>query len=119
MKYKKWYGSEDTKKGARNYARKFYNSGAWKKRRKAYRQAHPLCERCLAKGIYTEATCVHHKIHINEKNYTDPNILFGDDNLEALCDLCHSKEHSSETSVFVFDERTGMLVEIKRRDEEE
>lgn len=118
MKYKKWYGSEETKSGARNYARKFYNSGAWKKRRKAYRKTHPLCERCLKKGIFEKSTCVHHIIHIDEKNYTNPDILFGENNLEALCDLCHAKEHADTTSLYEFDPLTGMLVEIKRRDEE-
>ena len=46
---KKYYGSEATKTGARNYARKFYSSKAWEKKSKAYRKAHPLCERCLKK----------------------------------------------------------------------
>lgn len=114
---KKYYGSEATKTGARNYARKFYSSKAWEKKSKAYRKAHPLCERCLKKGIYTRSTCVHHKIHIDQDNYRDIHILFGDSNLEALCDLCHAEEHSKRKPSFEFDEN-GMLIGCGREDDE-
>lgn len=82
------------KVGARNYALKFYKSKAWKERSVTYRKQHPLCERCLAKGIYTPAALVHHKIHIDENNMNDPFILLSDENLEALCHDCHNDEHS-------------------------
>lgn len=114
---KKYYGSEATKTGARNYARKFYSSKAWENKSKAYRKAHPLCERCLKKGIYTRSTCVHHKVHINQDNYRDIHILFGDSNLEALCDLCHAEEHSKRKPSFEFDEN-GMLIGCGREDDE-
>ena len=113
---KKYYGSEATKTGARNYARKFYSSKAWEKKSKAYRKSHPLCERCLKKGIYTRSTCVHHKIHIDQDNYRDIHILFGDSNLEALCDLCHAEEHSKRKPSFEFDEN-GMLIGCGKEDE--
>ena len=114
---KKYYGSEATKTGARNYARKFYSSKAWERKSKAYRKAHPLCERCLKKGIYTRSTCVHHKTHIDQDNYRDVHILFGDSNLEALCDLCHAQEHSKRKPSFEFDEN-GMLIGCGREDDE-
>ena len=114
---KKYYGSEATKTGARNYARKFYSSKAWERKSKAYRKAHPLCERCLKKGIYTRSTCVHHKVHIDQDNYRDVHILFGDSNLEALCDLCHAEEHSKRKPSFEFDEN-GMLIGCGREDDE-
>lgn len=114
---KKYYGSEATKTGARNYARKFYSSKAWEKKSKAYRKAHPLCERCLKKGIYNRSTCVHHKVHIDQDNYRDIHILFGDSNLEALCDLCHAEEHSKRKPSFEFDEN-GMLIGCGREDDE-
>ena len=106
---KKYYGSKNTKTGARNYARKFYSSKSWTAKSKSYRQMHPLCERCLKKGIYEKSTCVHHKKHIDETNYQDAMILFGDDNLEALCDECHAKEHSHYTG-YEFDEN-GQLID--------
>lgn len=88
-------------RGARNFALRFYKSKAWKHKSKTYRQAHPLCERCLAKGLYTPAELVHHKKHITEENQYDQNILFSDENLESLCRKCHGEEHSgSEKAKF-------------------
>lgn len=86
----------DHYKGARNFALKFYKSKTWKSKSKAYRNEHPLCERCLAKGAYTPSQLVHHKIHIDESNYTDPNILYNDGNLQALCRDCHAEVHSNK-----------------------
>lgn len=101
----KYYGNQ----GARNYARKFYSSKAWTVKSKAYRKSHPLCERCLKRGIYTKSTCVHHKEHISKDNYNDTSILLGDDNLEALCDDCHAKEHSKRT-YYEFNEDGAMVL---------
>lgn len=42
-------------------------------------------------------------------NQYDWNILLGDDNLEALCDDCHAKEHAKYTS-YEFDE-DGTLID--------
>lgn len=103
---KKYYGNKD---GARNFARKFYSSKSWRTKSSAYRIEHPLCERCLKHGIYTKSTCVHHKEHISRMNQYDWNILLGDDNLEALCDDCHAKEHAKYTS-YEFDE-DGTLID--------
>lgn len=85
--------------GARNFASKFYKGKAWKKRSRDYRQTHPLCERCLKKGLYVPAECVHHKIHITEENQYDQQILLGEANLESLCRQCHAEEHSQKESV--------------------
>lgn len=87
------------KTGARNFALKFYKSTAWKNKSVAYRKAHPLCERCLKKGLYVRSTLVHHKIHINMNNYRDPKILLDDSNLEALCTDCHAEEHSTKEHI--------------------
>ena len=43
--------------------------------------------------------------------------LFGDSNLEALCDLCHAEEHSKRKPSFEFDEN-GMLIGCGREDDE-
>lgn len=111
---RKYYGSKEARTGARNFARKFYSSKAWEKKSKAYRKEHPLCERCLKRGLFTPSTCVHHKEHITKDNYHDPRVLFNDENLEALCDLCHAKEHS-EGSFFEFSE-DGTLIDFKREE---
>lgn len=102
----KYYGEQ----GARHYARKFYSSKAWTVKSKAYRQSHPLCEKCLRRGIYKKATCVHHKEHISKDNYQDMTVLLGDDNLESLCDDCHAKEHSNKI-YYEFNEDGSMILE--------
>lgn len=80
---------------AREFARKFYNSKEWKKCRDNYKQqVNGLCERCLAKGKYVLGDEVHHKIHLTQKNINNPDITLCWDNLELLCQSCHSIEHN-------------------------
>ena len=78
----------------RSVDRSFYKSTAWKETSKLYLQSVSYwCERCKAKGIYQPARLVHHKVHLNKNNIKDPAIALGFDNLEALCQDCHNKEH--------------------------
>ncbi len=115
---KKYYGSNITKQnGARNYARKFYASKTWTKRSLAYRKAHPLCERCLKRGLYNRAECVHHKIHIDESNYKNEHILLDDSNLESLCGDCHAKEHAKTTTIYYEYDENGCLIDYEREGE--
>jgi len=91
------------------YARKFYNSAAWKKCRKSYFDyRHGLCERCQAPG-----KIVHHKTYITPRNINDTNITLNWNNLELVCQDCHNKEHHEKYSVtkpgLKFDEN-GRLV---------
>lgn len=103
--------------GARNYAQKFYGSKSWRTKSLNYRKAHPLCERCLKRGLYVPSECVHHKIHINKHNYHDWKILLDDDNLEALCNECHAKEHSGQTT-FEFSADGSFMGVIEKGDKE-
>ena len=75
---------------------KFYKSKAWEDCRKSYLASHSLCERCLKKGHIVPAKIVHHKIELNTENVTDPSIALNHQNLEALCQDCHNKEHFGE-----------------------
>ena len=80
---------------AREFSKKFYNSKAWKKCRNAYKESKfHICERC---GCLGEE--VHHKICLTPKNINDPDIALSWDNLELLCQSCHSKEHMSKYDV--------------------
>lgn len=73
----------------------FYGSTAWKHCRDTYmRSKRGLCEKCLAEGIITPATRVHHKTHLTPENVHDPNIALCFDNLEALCEKHHAAEHA-------------------------
>ena len=74
----------------------FYKTSAWVKCRDTYlRSVGGLCEKCKARGLITPAEIVHHKIHLNAGNITDPNITLNPDNLIAVCRTCHAEEHGS------------------------
>lgn len=78
----------------RDFARAFYQSPAWKKARAAYaKEKRGLCERCLAKGLYTPGVLVHHKTPLTPENITDENIALDRENLELLCRECHAEVH--------------------------
>lgn len=100
---------------ARPFAIKFYNSKAWKECRKGYIQSvNGLCERCLANGKYTPGYELHHKIWLTPDNINDPYITLGWDNLELLCESCHSKEHMTKykaTRDDVMFDGSGQLIE--------
>ena len=84
----------------KDYAKGFYNSTAWRKCQKVYLSSvDGLCERCKALGIVQPADIVHHKIYITPENITNPNITLNFDNLEALCQTCHNKEHHGASEV--------------------
>lgn len=94
---------------ARDFAKKFYNSKEWKKCRESYKQSkYHICERCSELGEE-----VHHIIYLTLENINDPYITLSWDNLELLCQSCHSKEHMSKYGVVredvMFDE-SGDLV---------
>ena len=77
---------------AKDYARSFYDSQAWRKTREAYLQSkHYICEDCGG-----AASVVHHIAYIKPWNVNDPNITLNWDNLKAVCIDCHAKEHSQD-----------------------
>ncbi|MDD5967658.1 MAG: HNH endonuclease signature motif containing protein [Blautia sp.] len=96
---------------AKDYARKFYSSTAWIRTQAAYMTSQNyLCERCG-----DMACIVHHKKHITPQNIDDVNITLNWDNLEALCQNCHNKEHFAKSgscaSGLQFD-KDGNLVKV-------
>lgn len=87
------------------FAEKLYKSKAWQKCRKAYiAKVGGLCECCLAHGIYTPGEIVHHRIHLNPSNVSDPEVALSFKNLELLCRECHGKEHGKIEKRFKVDE---------------
>lgn len=93
------------------YAEKFYKSKAWVKTRAAFVSCkRGLCERCLAKGIYSPGVIVHHICHITPENINDPSVTMNFDNLQLLCRNCHAEVHSSkEGSRFVLDDEGRVI----------
>lgn len=65
---------------------------SWQAVRTAYLSAHPLCEMCLVVGKCVPAVLVHHRIPLADggDNSTD--------NLQSLCQLCHSTHHARDGS---------------------
>ena len=106
---------------AKEYAKPFYNSEAWKKTRKAYyRSKSGICERCQkefeeGKRSLKEVnigTIVHHKKWITPKNINDPNITLSWDNLEVVCDEHHNTEHHGKPKRYRFD-KDGNIIPTK------
>lgn len=93
----------------REFARKLYQSRAWKDTRAAYyRSRLGLCERCGQAG-----DIVHHKKHLTHGNVGDPSVSLAWSNLEVVCRRCHALEHEGGAVVargMAFDE-DGNLVE--------
>lgn len=67
----------------------FYISRSWEETRAAYLMSQDyICERCGQ-----PAKIVHHKRYLTRENINDPSVTLAWDNLEALCQDCHNREH--------------------------
>jgi 5-methylcytosine-specific restriction endonuclease McrA len=100
------------------WAERFYNSNSWRQCRHAYiKSKHGLCERCLKRGDINPAKIAHHKIHLTDSNINNPNISLSWNNLEALCQDCHNKEHhENETEArYAFDREGNIIPPISER----
>lgn len=84
---------------AKDYAKAFYASKAWKKCRASFvKYKSGLCERCLAAGRFSPGVIVHHIKPITPANISDPTITLSFDNLQLLCVQCHSDMHSGKSN---------------------
>ena len=101
----------------------FYNTKAWKRNRTAYAiSQHCICERC-GRPVYVSGVneflpkdkrlryIVHHKIHLDETNYTDDSVALDWNNLELLCIDCHTQEHMEMATKddVMFDEQGNLI----------
>jgi 5-methylcytosine-specific restriction endonuclease McrA len=95
---------------AKDYAKDFYNSKAWKDTQAAYMESQNyICERCG-----NVARIVHHIKYITPQNICDPYITLDWNNLEAICIDCHNAEHMGASSCIDglrFDE-DGNLIQV-------
>lgn len=94
---------------AKEWAAWFYNSKAWEDCRLAFmRSKFFICERCGG-----AATIAHHKTYLTPANINNPDITLNWENLEALCQDCHNKEHQSKYSAtredVMFDEQGNLI----------
>ena len=67
----------------------FYGGKRWRSLRADHLASFPLCVSCLAQGIVTAATIVHHVL----ERLAAPELAYEPCNLESACDACHTAEH--------------------------
>ena len=94
------------------WAEWFYNSDAWRACREAFLQSKGyLCERCSTPDDPVAAKIAHHKTYLTKVNINDPYITLSWDNLEALCQDCHNKEHhrAERRKRYAFDEAGNLI----------
>jgi len=96
---------------AKPYTNGFYTSKAWLECRDSYMRTQDyICERCSKPALI-----VHHKEYITPDSINDPSVTLNHNNLEALCQDCHNKEHFKHAGVLredvMFDE-FGNLVKV-------
>jgi 5-methylcytosine-specific restriction protein A len=73
-----------------------YNNSTWRKLRNTYLKEHALCQDCIAKGIITPATDIHHIKSPFQNGEINYNLLLDVTNLVSLCRACHGERHSKE-----------------------
>lgn len=84
---------------ARAFSESIYESRRWKKvRKRIFERDCGLCVKCGEPG-----EIVHHITPLDPSNIGDPDIVYGDDNLELVCRDCHGLLHTTER-VMMFDE---------------
>lgn len=85
---------------AKEYAKKFYGSKAWKECRKSFIQTRisidgATCQRCKEVRGYI----IDHIEEVNITNINDPLITLNHDNLQYLCLECHNKKTFGKYSI--------------------
>lgn len=96
----------------KEWAKGFYLSAAWENTRVAYLMAQDYtCERCGE-----PAKVAHHKRYLTRENINDAETTLSWNNLEALCQECHNKEHHKRTLQlrYGFDEEGRIVPPIKK-----
>ncbi|QQU04017.1 HNH endonuclease [Myroides odoratus] len=70
----------------------FYNSREWRKLRRSFLDANPLCVQCECEGLVTPATVADHIQPINRGGER-----LSEDNLQPMCASCHNKKSARES----------------------
>lgn len=91
----------------KKWAEAFYLSKSWEQCRDAYLESqNNICERCGE-----PAKICHHRTWLTRENINNPYITLCWDNLEALCQDCHNKEHHKKKPKlrYSFDEEGNIV----------
>jgi 5-methylcytosine-specific restriction endonuclease McrA len=100
---------------AKPFAKPFYNSGRWKKTRKAFIELRisidgGMCQHCKKELGYI----VDHIKELTQENINDPDIALNFNNFQYLCLDCHTNKtfkREKEEERYYFDEE-GNVVEL-------
>jgi 5-methylcytosine-specific restriction endonuclease McrA len=85
---------------AKEFAKAFYRSAAWKKCRESYiASVQGLCETCLSKMKINPGKILHHTIYLTPENINDVDVSLNWNNLRFDCQDCHNKEHHQDDEV--------------------
>ena len=89
---------------AKEFAKQFYNSKAWRKCRAAFIATRRsvdggMCQRCSRDVGYI----VHHKEWLTPENINDPLITLNHEKLEYVCATCHGRIEENDRG-YRFDE---------------
>jgi 5-methylcytosine-specific restriction endonuclease McrA len=89
---KEWNPNPNTPFGGKRFAYKEVHATVrWRSLRDKFIKLNPLCQSCLSKGITKAAQCVDHI-----KAIQDGGKAWDENNLQSLCNSCHSKKTSNE-----------------------
>lgn len=97
----------------KQWAKSFYLSAAWEQTRAAYLMSQDfVCERCGE-----PAKIVHHRRWLNKYTIDNADITLKWNNLEALCQDCHNKEHHKKepTLRYRFDAAGNVIPPIQTK----
>ena len=94
----------------KSWAVGFYQSRDWKACRETFlTMRFYICERCGG-----PAKIAHHKKYLTPKNIHDYKVSLSYENLEALCQDCHNKEHhrgdGKKNSRYHFDKFGNVII---------
>ena len=84
--YERWRGSS----ASRGY------DAQWRKYRKAFLEAHPLCAACALQATLTPAEHVDHIVPVTGP--ADP-LFWDESNHQGLCASCHSRKTATENQL--------------------
>ena len=79
----------------RDIRQKIYGTVRWRNLRREHLMFHPLCERCIERGIIRPAEDVHHIVSFMKGNdmLTRRQLAYNAENLQSLCKKCHTELH--------------------------
>ena len=98
---------KERREAMKKWAEAFYLSKSWEQCRDAYLESqNNICERCGE-----PAKICHHRTWLTRENINNPYVTLCWDNLEALCQDCHNKEHHKKKPKlrYSFDEEGNIV----------